>query len=73
MLQQGQLQLDEPFDLIFCRNVIIYFDQQTQQNVINFLTSALRPHGALYLGHSETLGRMAAPLRLVGKTAYVKT
>jgi len=43
------------FDVIFCRNVLIYFDGQTQKNVIGRLRRALVPDGYLFLGHSETL------------------
>jgi len=54
-LVSDTLQAAEPFDAIFCRNVIIYFDQQTQKNVVDRLVQRLTPDGQLYLGHSETL------------------
>ncbi len=46
---------ERDFDVIFCRNVLIYFDGQTQKNVIGRLRKALVPGGYLFLGHSETL------------------
>ncbi len=41
------------FDAIFCRNVVIYFDEPTQQNIWEKFAPRLRPEGALYIGHSE--------------------
>jgi len=46
---------EKDFDVIFCRNVLIYFDGQTQKKVIGRLRRALVPEGYLFLGHSETL------------------
>ncbi len=43
-----------PFDIIFCRNVLIYFDRPTAEGVVEKLAQALRPEGLLFLGHSET-------------------
>jgi len=54
-LVSDTLQASEPFDAIFCRNVIIYFDQPTQKSVVERLVQRLTPDGQLYLGHSETL------------------
>jgi chemotaxis protein methyltransferase CheR len=59
-----------PFDAIFCRNVAIYFDKQTQAQVFGRFRSVLAPDGFLYIGHSENLGAGAADFRLVGKTIY---
>jgi chemotaxis protein methyltransferase CheR len=47
--------LNKKFDFIFCRNVLIYFDQPTQNKVLTNLVSKLAPGGILFLGHSETL------------------
>ena len=59
-----------PFDAIFCRNVIIYFDKPTQGEVFGRLGRILMPGGYLYIGHSENVGSASAAFRLVGKTIY---
>jgi chemotaxis protein methyltransferase CheR len=59
-----------PFDLIFCRNVLIYFSQQSRSRVIERLLSALSPTGYLFLGHAESLSAVTNRLRSVGPTAY---
>jgi chemotaxis protein methyltransferase CheR len=59
------------FDAIFCRNVVIYFDEPTQQNLWEKFTPRLRPEGALYIGHSERVtGPAAAYLRSDGVSTY---
>jgi len=60
------------FDVIFCRNVIIYFDRPTQERLMVRLVNLLRPGGFLFLGHSESLIGMQVGLRSVGKTVYRK-
>lgn len=52
-LVRDQYQFKKPFDIIFCRNVLIYFDPETTQKVIQNLINSLRPGGFLILGHSE--------------------
>lgn len=59
-------------DIILCRNVIIYFDRQTQQNVLNRLCHCLKPGGFLFTGHSETLNGFVLPLAQVASTVYRK-
>lgn len=59
-----------PFDAIFCRNVAIYFDRQTQGELFSRFRTVLAPDGFLYIGHSENLGSGASDYRLVGKTIY---
>ena len=62
----------EPFDLISCRNVIIYFDKQTQEKLIKAFYQQLKPHGILFLGHSESVGSCSDLFRHLGKTIYIK-
>jgi chemotaxis protein methyltransferase CheR len=59
-----------PFDAIFCRNVMIYFDNATKSALVDRFARMLRPGGWLYLGHSETLMGPHSTLRLVGRTIY---
>lgn len=60
------------FDLIFCRNVLIYFDKTTQGKVINRLCNRLKKGGVFFLGHSESLTGIDAPLELIKPTTFQK-
>jgi chemotaxis protein methyltransferase CheR len=62
----------EPIDVIFCRNVIIYFDKATQERLLNRFCEHLAPSGYLFMGHSETLLGMNVPLVQVAPTIYRK-
>jgi len=62
-----------PFDAIFCRNVVIYFDKPTQRRLFNRFADILRPDGWLYIGHSETLFRVCDRFAPAGRTVYRKT
>jgi len=62
--------LSGPFDVIFCRNVMIYFDAPTQRAVLQRMHAMLRPGGLLFLGHAENIGEARSLFRLRGKTAY---
>jgi chemotaxis protein methyltransferase CheR len=59
-------------DVIFCRNVIIYFDRETQERIINKLCHHLVPGGYLFMGHSETLTNMNVNVHYVGASTYQK-
>lgn len=59
-----------PFDFIFCRNVFIYFDQATQQKILNGFAEKLRPGGYLFIGHSENLHESSRYFDSLGKTIY---
>lgn len=61
-----------PLDFIFCRNVMIYFDQETQARLLQRMAALLKPNGYLFVGHSEALARHASSFQLVGKTIYRK-
>ncbi|MES2493172.1 MAG: protein-glutamate O-methyltransferase CheR [Pseudomonadota bacterium] len=68
---QGEWPLSKPFDAIFCRNVMIYFDQPTKERLVERLTAQLRPGGHLYIGHSErATGPAGQHLVQVGPTIY---
>jgi chemotaxis protein methyltransferase CheR len=62
--------LTEKADLIFCRNVIIYFDRPTQQKILQKLTKNLEPGGYLFVGHAETLHELDLPLTPVAPALY---
>lgn len=57
-------------DIIFCRNVVIYFDRQTQEKLFNRFCRKLAVGGYLFIGHSESLAGMSLPLELVAPTVY---
>lgn len=59
-------------DIIFCRNVIIYFDRKTQEQFLSRLCRCLLPGGYLFMGHSETLSGMPLPLRQLAPAVYIK-
>ena len=59
-----------PFDAIFCRNVIIYFDKETQRALFERMAALQRPGDILFLGHSESLYRVSDKYELVGRTIY---
>lgn len=60
-----------PFDIIFCRNVMIYFDRESQNSIINHLTELLSLNGYLILGHSESVYSLSQnKLKFVDKTIY---
>jgi len=61
-----------PLDFIFCRNVMIYFDKQTQQTLINRYTDLLDREGLLFTGHSESLTGIQHKLKYVQATIYKK-
>ncbi len=61
-----------PFDAILCRNVMIYFDKATQQQLVERYWQLLRPGGHLFVGHSESLTGLTHRFRYVQPAAYVK-
>ena len=59
-----------PFDVIFCRNVMIYFDKPTQARILESFAPLLKPGGLLFAGHSENFSYMTTAFRLKGQTVY---
>jgi chemotaxis protein methyltransferase CheR len=59
-----------PFDLVFCRNVLIYFERRTKARVVERLLDRLDPAGFLFLGHAESLGGLCPRARPVVPTVY---
>ena len=69
-LSADSYPIDGAFDLIFCRNVLIYFDQESKRKVINGLLQHLASSGLLFVGHSEHLGGISPGLKSVASTVY---
>jgi chemotaxis protein methyltransferase CheR len=70
LMSPSWASLGEPFDLVFCRNVMIYFDNPTQRKVLERIHGAMKPGGLLYVGHSENFTEARDLFRLRGKTIY---
>lgn len=60
------------FDVIFLRNVLIYFDNETKKQVVERIISALKPGGYFFISHSETLSRITDKLEMVQPSIYIK-
>jgi chemotaxis protein methyltransferase CheR len=58
------------FDIVFCRNVMIYFDAPTQRRVLERMHGVMRPRGLLFAGHSENFNESKDLFRLRGNTVY---
>ncbi|SEK38971.1 chemotaxis protein methyltransferase CheR [Roseateles sp. YR242] len=69
-LMNAQWGLGEPFHIVFCRNVMIYFDAPTQRKVLERIHKVMRPGGLLFVGHSENFTESRDLFRLRGKTIY---
>lgn len=69
-LAEARYGLVEPFDVVLCRNVMIYFDRAGQQKVLGRISLALRRGGYLMMGHSESLHGLELPLVQVAPTVY---
>ncbi len=64
------LPMKGPFQAIFCRNVIIYFDKETQRNLFARISHLQRPGDLLFLGHSESLFKVSEDYGLIGRTVH---
>ncbi|MCU6670006.1 protein-glutamate O-methyltransferase CheR [Enterobacteriaceae bacterium H4N4] len=69
-LLEKQYNVAGPFDAIFCRNVMIYFDKTTQQEILRRFVPLLKPDGLLFAGHSENFSNLAREFSLRGQTVY---
>jgi chemotaxis protein methyltransferase CheR len=66
-------RVKDTFDVVFCRNVLIYFDKATQAEVVRRLARHLRPDGFLFVGHSESLAGLDVPFTTRGSAVYRHT
>jgi chemotaxis protein methyltransferase CheR len=71
-LMDDNFPIKSPLDLIFCRNVMIYFDRPTQETLINKFHRYLKPGGYLFIGHSESLQWISHPFKAMAPTIYRK-
>uniref|UniRef100_UPI00286EDA67 CheR family methyltransferase n=1 Tax=Buttiauxella brennerae TaxID=82988 RepID=UPI00286EDA67 len=69
-LLDKQAPIPGPFDAIFCRNVMIYFDKTTQQQILQRFVPLLKPGGLLFAGHSENFSNLSREFLLRGQTVY---
>lgn len=69
-LMDPAYSVGDPVHIIFCRNVLIYFDKPTQQKVLSRLLDCLLPGGFLFIGHSETVSGFNLPIRQVANTVF---
>jgi chemotaxis protein methyltransferase CheR len=69
-LMHSSWNLGDPFHMVFCRNVMIYFDAPTQRKVLERIHKVMAPKGLLYVGHSENFTEAKDLFRLRGKTIY---
>jgi chemotaxis protein methyltransferase CheR len=71
-LIDDHLNIEQMQDIIFCRNVLIYFDRETQFKVLNNLLRNLRSGGLLFIGHSESLHFFDLPVKQIRPTIFIK-
>lgn len=69
-LLESELHGDQTYDVIFCRNVLIYFDRPTQQMMLERLLRKLVPGGYLFVGHAEGLSALQLPLKLIKPSIF---
>jgi len=68
-----EFSFEKPMHVIFCRNVIIYFDRKTQENLLSRFCQCLDRGGHLFIGHSESITGMNLPLTPIAPTVYQRT
>jgi chemotaxis protein methyltransferase CheR len=69
-LMDQRWSLGDHFDIVFCRNVMIYFDAETQRRVLTRIHDVMKHQGLLFIGHSENFTDLKDQFRLRGKTVY---
>jgi chemotaxis protein methyltransferase CheR len=75
ILEPGSYEGMAPLDVVFCRNVLIYFSDVSARKAVRLFHQALRPGGYLFLGHAESLSRVTdifTPVRFQGAMLYQK-
>ena len=68
----GRWPMNGPFEVILCRNVMIYFDRPTRETLVRRFRELLRPGGHLLVGHSESLNGMSHELEYVQPAVYLR-
>lgn len=71
-LMRPQFPFRGKFDLVFCRNVMIYFDEPTKNALVSRFFHFTQPGGFFFIGHSETLGRKSCPYNYIKPAVYQK-
>lgn len=71
-LMDRAYEIGDKVHIVFCRNVLIYFDKPTQEKVLSRLCEKLVPGGFLYVGHSETISGLNLPVKQVANTVFRK-
>jgi len=71
-LMEDNYPFDRDMDVIFCRNILIYFDRPTQQAVLEKMCHCLRPGGYLYIGHGESATGMTLPMTMVAPSVFTR-
>ncbi|UUR08332.1 CheR family methyltransferase [Sphingomonas glaciei] len=72
-LMDRNYPVGEPMDVVFCRNVLIYFDRETQLKVVSRIVEKMAPGGLLFLGHSETIVGHDLPIAQIGNTIFQRS
>lgn len=72
-LQLPSFPMKGPFDVIFCRNVIIYFDKETQRVLFEKFANFIPDYGYLFIGHSENIGPITTKFKLLRNTIYQRS
>jgi chemotaxis protein methyltransferase CheR len=65
--------IDDLMDVVFCRNILIYFDKKTQQQVLSRICDRLRPGGLLFISHTETVAGLHLPVKPVSTSVFERT